>query len=404
MADGIYTVSELTDGIKEHLETSFPFITLRAEISNFKRHSSGHLYFTLKDDRAQIAAIIWRTRAAQIGSKLEDGIEVIVKGHIEVYAPQGKYQIICDSAKPVGEGFLQKEFERLVKKLQADGLFDESRKKPLPRLPERIGIITSPTGAVIEDIKTVIARRFPSATLVLFPVRVQGDGASSDIAAALRYANTLTDERRLDVLIVGRGGGSLEDLWAFNDEAVARAIFQSRVPVISAVGHQTDITISDLVADVRAGTPSMAAEMVTPSRDAVISGITNALETLRQTLHGDIETKLASLREVTQSYGFNRPLRQTATLMQTLDRFEERLTQAMNQKFLMTKTRLETLTHELVLLGHEHNLKRGYIIALRNGKLIRRASDIQHGDTLTLKFFDGEVRVSIEKRGGEKKC
>ncbi len=255
-----FSVSELTSLIKTILETGVGYVRLRGEVSNFKRHSSGHFYFTLKDTEAQISAVMWRSYADRLSFDIEDGLELVVEGELQVYAPHGKYQIVCYTARPVGEGYLQQEFLRLYEKLRAQGLFDETLKRPLPRYPERIGIITSSTGAVIEDIKKILARRYPAAQLILYPARVQGEGAVEELIAGVQCFNRL--QPRPDVLILARGGGSIEDLWPFNSEALAYAIRDSQIPVVSAVGHETDFTIADHAADVRASTPSMAAEIV----------------------------------------------------------------------------------------------------------------------------------------------
>ncbi len=257
----VLSVSDITRQIKNSLELRFPRVWIQGEISNFKRHTSGHLYFTLKDEGAQISATMWRSRAGTLLFGPEDGMKVIARGGITVYPPRGSYQIDVDQLTPLGVGELQIAFERLKQKLVAEGLFDEGRKRPLPELPSRIGIITSETGAALHDIRTVLNRRFPAIEVLLIPVRVQGPGAAEEIASAVKDMNRYG---KIDVMIVGRGGGSLEDLWAFNEEIVARAIYASEIPVVSAVGHEIDFTIADFVADLRAPTPSAAAEMVVP--------------------------------------------------------------------------------------------------------------------------------------------
>lgn len=393
-----YTVSELTDLIKEELETRFDWIELRGEVSNFKRHSSGHLYFTLKDAASQINAIIWRTTASQLDFQPEDGLELVVAGRVEVYAAMGKYQVICTYAKPVGEGFLQKEFEKRLRRLQAEGLFDESRKKPLPRLPEIIGIITSPTGAVIEDMKSVLARRYPSARLLLAPVRVQGETAKEEIVAALRFFNAM-ETGKPDVLIVGRGGGSLEDLWAFNEETVARAIAASQIPVISAVGHQTDITIADLVADVRAGTPSMAAELAAPAAPEILTGIDRTIAALGDTLLSSIDAHRQQLYSLTESYVFNKPRRKLETLMQHLDMVEMKLGDALHHKFLARQSRLAAASERLQSLSPELVMQRGFALVFKDGSLVRSAKDFSTGDVFTLRFADGTVAASVLNAG-----
>src|SRR5579864_4870217 len=259
----VWKVSELTQQIGNLLEGSFPDVWVEGEVSNYRPAQSGHLYFTLKDAQAQIRCICFRDQLRGIKFRPDNGLQVTVRGSLGIYEPRGEYQIYVSHIEPVGLGALQLAFEQLKKKLQEEGLFEHSRKKPLPVLPRCIGIVTSPTGAAIRDILRVLKRRFPNAHVRLYPVKVQGDGAAKEIAAAVNY---FTRAKFADVLIVARGGGSLEDLWAFNEEVVARAIFASEIPVITGVGHEADFTIADFVADLRAPTPSAAAELVVSSR------------------------------------------------------------------------------------------------------------------------------------------
>jgi exodeoxyribonuclease VII large subunit len=259
----VWKVSELTERIGELIETAFPDVWVEGEVSNFRAAQSGHLYFTLKDARSQIRCVCFRDQVRGLKFRPEDGLQVTVRGSLGVYEPRGEYQIYVSHIEPVGLGALQLAFEQLKKRLEKEGLFDEERKKPLPVLPRRIGVITSPTGAAIRDILRVLKRRFPNVHVLLFPVKVQGEGAAPEIVEALRY---FSRAKVADVLILARGGGSLEDLWAFNEEIVARAIAASTIPVITGVGHETDFTIADFVADLRAPTPSAAAEIVVRSR------------------------------------------------------------------------------------------------------------------------------------------
>jgi len=259
----ILTVSELTANIKILLETSFGVLWITGEVSNLRRPASGHCYMTLKDTDSQVRAVLFRQTAASVGFELEDGMEIVCRCRLSVYQPRGEYQIVIDTAEPRGLGALQKAFEQLKERLEKEGLFDPSRKKPIPFLPRQIAVVTSPTGAAIRDILTVAKRRFPGIPIVIVPVRVQGVDAAEEIAEAIATVNAIADS---DVIITGRGGGSLEDLFPFNDERVARAIYASAIPVVSAVGHEIDFTISDFVADMRAPTPSAAAEMVVPNR------------------------------------------------------------------------------------------------------------------------------------------
>ncbi|MBI3263779.1 MAG: exodeoxyribonuclease VII large subunit, partial [Acidobacteria bacterium] len=265
----IYTVSELAAGLRELLETTYPEIWVEGEISNCRIWHTGHLYFTLKDEGAQLKAVMFRTPLRLLRFKPDDGLRVVARGRLTVYEPKGEYQVVCEHMEPHGLGALQLAFEQLKKRLQVEGLFEAARKRTLPVLPRKIGIVTSLEGAAIRDIIHVLARRYPNAHLVIRPSRVQGEDAAADIATALRAIAKIPG---VDVIIVGRGGGSIEDLWAFNEERVARAIARSPVPVVSAVGHETDVTIADFVADVRAPTPSAAAEIVVARKDEFGAG------------------------------------------------------------------------------------------------------------------------------------
>ena len=281
----LFTVSEITRKIRTSLEHDFSNISIVGEISNIRRPSSGHVYLTLKDENAQIQAVVFRNTASKIKFELKDGMEIISYGSITVYEPRGQYQIIIDQIEPKGIGALQLAFQQLKEKLEKEGLFDVSRKKPIPFIPQKIGIVTSPTGAAIKDILNIIERRFANVEILLYPVKVQGDGAAEEIAEAIVELNKLPD---IDVIIAGRGGGSLEDLWAFNEEVVARSIYNSTIPVISAVGHEIDITIADLVADIRALTPSEAGELVVPQKDLLL----NILEKCKSRLFQSLTNKL----------------------------------------------------------------------------------------------------------------
>ena len=275
----IYSVSALSLEIKNLLEKQFPDVWVTGEVSNFREATSGHLYFTLKDANAQIRVVCFRNQARYLKFKPQDGISVIARGHLSVYEARGEYQLYVEYLEPAGLGALQLAFEQLKQKLAAEGLFDLARKKPLPVLPRTVGIVTSPTGAVIRDILRILKRRFPNMNVVLYPVKVQGEGAAAEIVEGIEYFNR---ERLVDVMIIARGGGSLEDLWAFNEEVVARAIAASTIPVISAVGHETDFTIADFVADLRAPTPSAAAELVVHRKQDFITELQNRTHRITQ--------------------------------------------------------------------------------------------------------------------------
>jgi len=389
----VVSVSDITRQIKQSLEQRFARVWVQGEVSNFKRHTSGHLYFTLKDESAQISAAMWRSRAANLLFLPEDGMKVIARGAITVYPPRGNYQMDVDQLTPVGIGELQIAFERLKRKLSAEGLFDESRKRPLPKFPERIGVITSETGAALQDIRTVLSRRFPAVELILIPVRVQGAGASDEIARALREMNRYG---RVDVIIVGRGGGSLEDLWAFNEEIVARAIAASRIPVVSAVGHEIDFTIADFVADLRAPTPSAAAEMVVPDRAELLELIRNYEYTMRQGALQLIDGHRERVQSLLSSYAFNRPKDIVREYAQRLDELARVQDMKARHLFEQAQRAHESLHKRLSGLGSESILKRGYAIVRRGESVITRAEHLRHEDEATIQFQDGSVTAKVQ--------
>ena len=296
----VYTVSELTSGIRALVESTFGEVWIEGEISNCKVWNTGHMYFTLKDGAAQIKAVMFRTAVRYLRFTPEDGLHVVARGRLSVYEPKGEYQIVCEHMEPHGLGALQLAFDQMKKKLQAEGLFDAARKRPLPALPRRIGIVTSLDGAALRDILKVLRRRAPNASVLIRPARVQGEDAAADVATALRMIARVPG---IDVIIVGRGGGSIEDLWAFNEERVARAIVRSPVPVISAVGHETDVTIADFVADLRAPTPSAAAEMVVAAKDEFCSRIDRLTGRLRAAAHADLQRRRTAVHVLASRRG-----------------------------------------------------------------------------------------------------
>lgn len=392
-ASNVVSVSDITRLIKQSLEQRFTRVWVQGEISNFKQHTSGHLYFTLKDEGAQISATMWRSRVANLLFAPEDGMKVIARGGITVYPPRGNYQIDVEQLTPVGIGELQIAFERLKKKLAAEGLFDESSKRPLPKFPERVGVITSETGAALQDIRTVLARRFPSVELLLIPVRVQGAGASDEIARALREMNRYG---RVDVIIVGRGGGSLEDLWAFNEEIVARAISASRIPVVSAVGHEIDFTIADFVADLRAPTPSAAAEMVVPDRTELLELIRNYEYTMRQEALQLIDSHRERVQSLLSSYAFNRAKDLVRECVQRLDELVRVQDMKARHLFEQASRAHEGLQKRLAGLSPEGILKRGYAVVRRGKEVITRADLLEKQDETTIQFQDGRVTAKVQ--------
>jgi exodeoxyribonuclease VII large subunit len=315
MADerAVLTVSALTERLRALLEEKFPMVWVEGEISNFKVYGSGHAYFTLKDANAQIRSVLFRNRARRIRFEPGDGLHVLAMGSVEIYPQRGEYQLVVELLEPRGLGALQLAFEQLKARLAAEGLFDEARKRALPRFPRKIGIVTSPSGAAIRDMLRVIGRRFGEMHIVLAPCRVQGDGAAEEVAQGIRDLNALGD---VDVIIAGRGGGSLEDLWAFNEEVVARAIVASKIPIISAVGHEVDVTISDFVADLRAPTPSAAAELVVREKQAIVEAVAD----LHHRLHRSIGRRLEHERHRTAALATRRVLTDPARPLRDLHR------------------------------------------------------------------------------------
>lgn len=388
------TVSELTRQIKFSLESNFPQVWVEGEISNSKLHTSGHFYFTLKDEGAQISAVMWRNRVAALIFKPEDGMKVIARGAITVYPPRGNYQIDVAQLRPVGVGELQLAFERLKQKLAAEGLFDPAHKKPLPEFPERIGVVTSMTGAALQDIRSVLGRRMPTTEVVLYPVQVQGVGAAEEIAEAIRAMNRYGE---IDVMIVGRGGGSLEDLWAFNEEIVARAIFDSNIPVISAVGHEVDFTIADFVADMRAPTPSAAAELVVPDRVELLDNLRNIHYTMTQCLENMTVDLGKRIHSLISSYSFNRPRDLLLQFSQRTDELERSLTRGTSLVLERSRHKYGSLQRRLEALSPSSVLKRGYAIVRKGMKLISSAKSLKADDHATLEFHDGTVPTRVEK-------
>jgi exodeoxyribonuclease VII large subunit len=436
-----WSVSELTAKIRDLLAKNFTGITVQGEISNCREAQSGHFYFTLKDDRAQVRCVFFKQQQRGIKFRPEDGLQMTVRGSISVYEPRGEYQIYVESLEPIGLGALQLAFEQLKKRLEAEGLFDASRKKPLPLLPSRIGLITSPKGAAVRDVVRILTRRFPNVHLTVYPVRVQGEGSAAEVVKALKFFNA---RKMVDVLILARGGGSMEDLWSFNEEIVARAISASEIPVISGVGHETDFTIADFVADVRASTPSAAAELVVQTRREFDKHIAD----LRETISGLIRYRLLELsrrvHELSARRGFRRPLdllrqqRQRADEMTSrlalglrarLEQSRKRFTAAhlrivsfdFRMKISAFRLRLEKRSADLGLRaerllrakrdrwqrlalqlqerGPLKVLERGYAIATDSaGNLLRSADQVQLGDSVSLQLHRGRLSTEVRKK------
>ncbi|WP_166828647.1 exodeoxyribonuclease VII large subunit [Thalassoroseus pseudoceratinae] len=389
------TVTELTQQIKGVMEMTFPHMAVLGELSNCVRAGSGHVYLTLKDSDAQIRGVIWRRAASKIKFDLADGLEVVAVGGVEVYPPRGQYQLIIEELLPQGIGALELAFRQLQEKLAREGLFDPERKRPLPRFPKRIAIVTSPTSAAVRDMLQVITRRWNGCNIVILPVAVQGAKAAGEIANAIRSAPSIPD---VDVIIVGRGGGSLEDLWSFNEEIVARAIFDCPLPVVSAVGHEIDVSISDLVADVRALTPSEAGELVVPHRQEVAAEIQRLQDRLIDGLRGRITTARSTLENLASRRAFTRPLDRVHQETRTVDELSERLSKSIRRVVATQKQRIDGLSETLDSLSPLKVLSRGYCVARNpaSGDVIRSVRDVAPNEPLEILLRDGRLQSRIE--------
>jgi exodeoxyribonuclease VII large subunit len=352
------------------------------------------VYLTLKDEQAQIRAVLWRGTASRLPFELADGLEVVAFGSVEVYAPRGSYQLVIRHLQPKGVGALELAFRQLKEKLEKEGLFDPIHKKPLPRYPRRIVVVTSPTGAAVRDFLQVTSRRWTGTEIWICPVRVQGDGAAAEIAAALGRVNRIAD---VDLIVLTRGGGSLEDLWAFNEEAVARAIFHSKVPVVSAVGHEIDLTIADLVADRRALTPSEAGELVVPNREEVVAWLQRTTYRLRAGLRGRTAGARALLEALGRHRVFQKPLERVRDGVRRLDEWDRRAGRAVAHRVKLARSRVERLAHALESLSPLAVLARGYSVTLADGKVVRRADEVTVGQALHTRVHQGQIRSRVEE-------
>lgn len=392
----IYTITEITRHIKYLLEGSIPTIWVEGEISNFTHHASGHMYFSLKDENSQIRCVMWRWNNQGLFFTPQNGMKVLVQGDVTVYERGGQYQLDVFQLQPAGIGELQLAFERLKRRLAEEGLFDQGHKKPLPRFPTSIGVVTSPSGAAIRDIVNIVQRRFPAAQIILNPVRVQGEGAAKEVARAIEEFNQYS---KVDVLIVGRGGGSLEDLWAFNEEVVAWAIFDSRIPIISAVGHEIDFTIADFVADVRAPTPSAAAELGVPDRNEVLSTLRHLEDRLVATVRSRLESYRDRISDLMASYAFRRPLDLIDQQLQRIDDLSRSLTSGFLHYWESRRDNLLSLTKRLKGLSPLEILKRGYALChkLPEMEVVKDAGSLKFRDKLEVRFYRGRVNCRVEE-------
>lgn len=396
MQPKIYTVTEITREVKDLLEENIPPVWVEGEISNYTLHSSGHRYFSLKDENSQIRCVFWRWQAFSLSFEPEDGMKVIALGNITVYEKAGQYQLYVEKLHPLGIGKLELEFQRLKERLYKEGLFDEQHKVPIPEFPQVIGVVTSPTGAAIRDIVKIIHRRAPDVNIILNPVRVQGKGAKEEIAQAIRDFNQY---KKVDLLIVGRGGGSLEDLWAFNEEVVVRAIYDSEIPIISAVGHEIDFTISDFVADLRAPTPSAGAELAVRDRTELIKEMNSLLNKLVSLQKSTLDLFKREVESLVKSYGFKRPLDMLTQLSQRTDELYKALSKGVKNFFEFKKKSLSLVLGKLNVLSPLSVFERGFSLTRKLPELItiKDAGLLKKDDRVEVKFLKGKIESKVEK-------
>lgn len=394
----IFTVGQINRYIRNLLENDFILSSLlvKGEISNFKAHSSGHLYFTLKDASGALSCVMFRQDAAGLPFEPENGMQVVVYGHVSLYEKTGQYQLYAEFLEPLGIGALQVAFEQLKEKLAAEGLFDGDFKREIPKNPSCIAVITSPTGAAVRDILQIVKRRDPNVKVAIFPTLVQGEQAAADIVRSLKLVN---EWGKADVIILGRGGGSMEDLWCFNDENVARAVFASEIPVISAVGHETDFTITDFVADMRAPTPSAAAELATTP----LTERREAFHRLELRLERDVSALLTSCRRrldlLKSRPVMERPLERIYRTMMDVEETQQRLDKEMTNRLMQRAERWQYLTNRLEAVSPLAVMSRGYVMAVTSsGKLLTSVKQAEVGDRVTLHLPDGKIETNIQEK------
>ena len=395
MAQQVLSITQINEYIRGKLDSDalLAGVAVRGEISNYKMYPSGHHYFTLKDETAALKCVMFKGNAMRLRFRPENGMKVIAMGKISVYPRDGAYQLYCTAMAMDGIGDLYAAFEQLKQKLAAQGLFDPAHKKPLPKYPDTIGIVTSSAGAAVHDMLRILRKRYPLTKVRLLPVRVQGVEAPGEIAAAIRYANY---HKLADLLIVGRGGGSIEDLWAFNDERVAYAIYESEIPVISAVGHEPDVTISDFVADLRAATPSNAAELAVPDREALEQNLDGMYSAMVTALSRQIRAARQHLDVLSASPALQSPENYLNQKRRNLELLRNKLSAAAEQNLSRNSRRYIALTAKLDAMSPLKVLTRGYAMAQReDGTLLRSAGQVQPGDRITIDFSDGRVSASV---------
>ena len=395
MAQQVLSISQINGYIQNKLDSDalLNAVAVRGEISNYKMYPSGHHYFTLKDESAALKCVMFKGNAMRLRFRPENGMKVIAMGKISVYPRDGAYQLYCTAMAMDGVGDLYAAFEQLKKKLAAEGLFDPAHKKPLPKYPGTIGIITSSAGAAVHDMLRILRKRYPLTQVKLLPVRVQGVEAPGEIADAIRYANY---HKLADLLIVGRGGGSIEDLWAFNDERVAHAIYQSEIPVISAVGHEPDVTISDYVADLRAATPSNAAELAVPDRDALTQALDSMSSAMVNAMSRQIKSARQHLNVLSESAALRSPAGYLEQKQKTLELLKNRMISAQNQSLSRRKQRFIALTAKLDAMSPLKVLTRGYAMAqTETGEVVRGISQVELGQRINVTLSDGKLSATV---------
>jgi exodeoxyribonuclease VII large subunit len=438
MAEGprVYSVSELTREIKAVIEGRFPSVLVKGEVSNLRAPGSGHVYFTLKDAEACLDAVLFRTEARRLRFKVQNGLSLVARGRLSLYEPQGRYQLVCDSVEPLGAGALQIAFEQLKERLEREGLFAQERKRRLPYLPRRIAVVTSPGGAAVHDFLRVLHRRFPNLPVLIVPARVQGEGAAQEIARGIVRAG---QQPRVDVVVVARGGGSLEDLWAFNEEVVARALYACPVATVSAVGHEVDFTIADYCADVRAATPTAAAELLAREKTELVADLAQRrarlfrslraqldrkraqldkgrarvahpgalindrklrLDRLQQRLEdrarADLSARASALRKLHDRLQLQHPRERLHRLHREVSRLEEKLAALARRLLSSRRQRFESLAGRLDALSPLRVLARGYAVAFdQRGHALLRADQVEPGERLRVRLHDGELDASV---------
>jgi exodeoxyribonuclease VII large subunit len=386
----ILSVTELTRELKQTLEGNFSSVSVIGEISNFKSHVSGHWYFNLKDSGAVISCTMWKGFNQYVFFTPQDGMKITVNGKVTVYPPRGSYQIDIRSMKAAGVGELQEAFERLKKKLEAEGLFDEEHKISIPAFPKKIGIVTAIDGAAFRDMISVAERRYPLVEIIIASSKVQGSGAAENIAASIKLLNEKSD---VDVIIVGRGGGSIEDLWSFNEEIVARAIYNSKIPVISGIGHEVDFTISDYAADLRAPTPSVAMELATPNSDEILNFIKQFVESSTQKVQESLINFNEVIFQTISSYGFRTPLDLLRWKSQKADTLYTRLNQSLEHKLLVIRQKLSLCIKSLESSDVKRTLRRGFVLVKQNSKFVTRRTFFNENSDSELNFYDGNINL-----------